>query len=508
MKSRRKTATAKNNYRSMKLGTTFNEEKVTRQLIERGYGKEAIESLMHWYCRDRFAASFITDKNEQPWQVREYQMKSLLSRAPRKVHRDGRDVGKTTEIEIISAWAALMCPNSEMLIATQCENHLFPLMNRIVRRFNASPRFKTAVVEMKRSTSWFLRFSNGFVLWGRIAGPRGMNFQGMHVDWQIVDEAQEMTETAWAELYQSLNGDGCRWVYGVPNGLRNTFYRMTEMKDVDLHEWPSTKNPEFTQKKDDELALLYGGRKSPGYIHRVLGLHGEPAHSVFRLDDYLSCVDESLEFRDVHVEEEDDFEPPSDVASGNYYMGCDLGYARDPSELVVYRLEGPHIINVMRVHMEGVNYAKQQDIIVQLDNAYNFRSIGIDCGNSGRALAHNLMVLGHTWCQKIKGFEFGGVVELEPFPDGSPQKRRVKRLMTDLLVQRMSEGTIIYPRLGDREVQYASHTYTVGANGGIVYDKGNDHIIDADRCAILAHYLDTREIWTPPSVGVRLEGFD
>jgi hypothetical protein len=25
-------------------------------------------------------------------------------------------------------------------------------------------------------------------LWGRLSGPRGVNFQGLHVDWQIVDE--------------------------------------------------------------------------------------------------------------------------------------------------------------------------------------------------------------------------------------------------------------------------------------------------------------------------------
>ena len=27
----------------------------------------------------------------------------------------------------------------------------------------------------------------------------------------------------------------------------------------------------------------------------------------------------------------------------------------------------------------------------------------------------------------------------------------------------------------------------------VVYEKGNDHLIDADRCAILAHHLDTLE---------------
>ena len=65
--------------------------------------------------------------------------------------------------------------------------------------------------------------------------------------------------------------------------------------------------------------------------------------------------------------------------------------------------------------------------------------------------------------------------------------------LTELLERRIAEGTIIFPRLPEREAQYASHTYTVGHHGRIIYDKGNDHLIDADRCALLAHYLDTQE---------------
>jgi hypothetical protein len=103
------------------------------------------------------------------------------------------------------------------------------------------------------------------------------------------------------------------------------------------------------------------------------------------------------------------------------------------------------------------------------------------------------MALGECWCDKVRAFDFGAAIDLDPLPDGSPQRRRVKRFMTELLERRMAEGSIVFPRLPDRESQYASHTYSVGRNGGIVYDKGDDHIIDADRCAVLAHHLATRE---------------
>ncbi len=472
----------------------------------RGLSESEINDWMQIQIRENFARDHMRARDGQPWQPRPYQRVSLESRAKRKVHCDGRDVGKTCEIELITAWAMVACPNTEMLIACQTENHLFPLMARIARRFETTPEFAPSLLEMRRSPSWLLRFSNGFVLWGRIAGPRGTNFQGMHVDWQMVDEAQEMTETSWGELYQALNGDGRRWVYGVPNGLRNTFYRMTQMTQAEQYQWPSTLNPEFTPEKDAELALLYGGRTAPGYIHRVLGQHGEPAHAVFALDDYLDCIDHSLTAADITLREDDPFEAPSGVPGGDYYLGCDLGYARDPSEFVVYRNEAPHWINVLRLHLEGVNYAKQQRIIEELDRAYQFQGIGIDCGNNGRAVAHQLMAQGEDWCEKVRAFEFGATLETEPLADGTPVRRRVKEFMTELLQRRLHERTILFPPIPDRESQYASHTYAVNATGQIVYEKGNDHIIDADRCAILRHYLDTQEIHPVP-LGIKVLTF-
>ncbi|MCP4639515.1 MAG: hypothetical protein GY851_03740, partial [bacterium] len=452
------------------MDVPWNKRRARNRLGKLGFGGEDARTWTALQERAAFANMFMEDAAGRPWEVRDYQRASLESCADRKVHCDGRDVGKTSEIEILAAWAAATQANSEMLVATQCENHLFPLMQRLARRFQTTQFMETKLVEFKRSPSWIFRFNNGFILWGRIAGPHGMNFQGLHVDWQIVDEAQEMTETGWGELYQALNGDGRRWVYGVPNGLRNTFYRMSQLGRAEHYNWPSMKNPEYSRAKDLELTVLYGGRKSPGYTHRVLGMHGAPAHAVFNLDDYLACVSEAVDFYDCSIGEGDPFSVPGHVMPGDHYLGCDLGYARDPSEFVVYRSDPPHLVNVLRVHLHGVNYARQQEVITELDAAYDFRRIGIDCGNNGRAVAHNLMAQGPEWCDKVAAIEFGANIELEPLPDGRPNRRQAKRFMTELIERRMAERALVFPRSADRESQYASHTYTVGVNGGIVYD--------------------------------------
>lgn len=465
-----------------------------------------MQAWLNLHERSRFAEMIFEGRDGAGWSVREYQRGSLESWASRKVHCDGRDVGKTTEIELTALWASVACPNREMLIATQTENHLYPLMHRIASRIEGTPYLKNCVAELRRSPSWHIRFKNGFVLWGRIAGPRGINFQGMHVDWQVVDEAQEMTDASWGELFQALNGGGRRWVYGVPNGLRNMFHRMTRDRGIEQYNWPSHLNPEFDEAKDAELARLYGGKGSPGYIHRVLGQHGQPSHGVFDLDAYAACVSDAVEYAEDRLAEGDPFEAPEDVARGVYYLGCDLGYARDPSEFVVYKAEGPYLVHVHRVHLEGVNYARQEDVIGELDRAYKFAGIGIDGGNNGRAVAHRLMSRGVDWCEKVHSIEFGSSISMEPLPDGQVVRRPVKEFMTELLQQRLGEGTLVLPRCGERESQYAGHTYSVGVGGRIIYEKGNDHIIDADRCAMLRHYMDTQDdTWV--DLGVRVSGF-
>ena len=60
-----------------------------------------------------------------------------------------------------------------------------------------------------------------------------------------------------------------------------------------------------------------------------------------------------------------------------------------------------------------------------------------------------------------------------------------KELMTSLINGNMQRKQIILPS-EDLEVegQFTTHTYTL-RDGKVIYSRGNDHIIDAVRCAML-----------------------
>ena len=473
------------------------------------------------YDRALFARQYLTDRDGNPWIAREYQVRSLNSLATRKIHQCGRDVGKTSEIEISVLHNMLTSPHRQGLVATQRENHLYPLMERIIRRVQETPIFAPNLVRVTRAPSYCLRFTNDYVLWGRIGGLRGVNFQGLHVDSIWVDEGQEMTDESWAELMQSLNTGGSLWVYGVPNGRRNTYYRMTQMPQFEKYRWPSYLNPDFTEEKRRELIQIYGGEKSADYIHKVLGEHGSPAYGAFDAELYQACSGPVSSYRIVEIKTKEasgsgvprsTFHVALDeflselVHAGGVWVGADLGYAKDPTEIVGWADDGERISALFRIHLEGVTYDQQEQIFVKLNERLKLLGIGIDNGGSGVSVVHALWSRGMEWRNLVQGYDFGGKLTVGFLEDGSEDRRPTKVFMTELIQRAMQRRAVLFAPDPDREDQYIDHSYSISPQGHIVYSKGNDHIVDADRCAFMRRYQARHEAHTDPDPGVAVCG--
>jgi hypothetical protein len=86
---------------------------------------------------------------------------------------------------------------------------------------------------------------------------------------------------------------------------------------------------------------------------------------------------------------------------------------------------------------------------------------------------------------RLAGYDFGGMTTLA-VRDGHEVKKRTKELMTSLINGALQRKQIIFPA-DDMEIedQFTTHTYTL-RDGKVIYGKGNDHIVDAVRCAMLA----------------------
>ena len=70
--------------------------------------------------------------------------------------------------------------------------------------------------------------------------------------------------------------------------------------------------------------------------------------------------------------------------------------------------------------------------------------------------------------------------------DGKEMRKRTQEFMTSLINGALQRWQVVFPAEDlELEDQFTTHTYTLH-DGRVVCSKGNDHIIDAVRCALLA----------------------
>lgn len=179
--------------------------------------------------------------------------------------------------------------------------------------------------------------------------------------------------------------------------------------------------------------------------------------------------------------------------TGVFWIGGDLGYTNDPTEIVVFQemqIRGrPVTVLVLRLHLEHVSYPHIAQGISLLERYYVPAGIGVDNGGNGLAVVQELLTLDKykslQFEGRLKGYDFGGTTTLTT-DDGREFRKRTKEHMTTLINGALQKKQLMFPA-SDSEIedQFTTQTYTL-ANGNVVYSKGNDHIIDAVRCAMLA----------------------
>jgi hypothetical protein len=197
-------------------------------------------------------------------------------------------------------------------------------------------------------------------------------------------------------------------------------------------------------------------------------------------------------------------------------MGGDFGYSQDPTELLVKHIVGKEKIRIARLHMKHVTYDIQDQAFDALDDIYCLRdtiSGGTDLGNAGSAVMHDLCGLPQyrhkDYENRLKGFQFEGTTENRdeegtPMVDAKndkPVKITMKEFATDHLTRGIQRHTEVFPPDPDMITFYTGHTCTAGKHR--IYDKKNDHIIDADRAEELADKLGV-EMDEPFACGSKL----
>jgi hypothetical protein len=190
-----------------------------------------------------------------------------------------------------------------------------------------------------------------------------------------------------------------------------------------------------------------------------------------------------------------------------YYFGADLGYSSDPSEFIVFEQFNGVMKGIVRLHSANISYDVQADLIAAFDKHFMFDMLGMDQGNAGIAVEQMLKsdlfsgngynkYASHNFKDRLVAVQFGQKVSIGNVA-GRDQIVPVKQWMTDLIIKQAEEKLLILPNIDydpDIENQFRNHTYSIGANGTIIYSKSDmypDHCVDAVRTAFYAKCTST-----------------
>lgn len=312
-----------------------------------------------------------------------------------------------------------------------------------------------------------------------------------------------------------------------------------------LFNWRKTEQPYpfWSPERRRHYIDLYGGEDSAGYRRNILGEDGDPEHAVFQWHQFSKClkdipdyrvlkvlVDEgaatvsifaahykviygengSKEGREEILEDRTIEKSKFDIAAvlktvfspvpGLTYMGGDLGYSVDPTELGVRLVLGKTWRSIARLQLKGVSYDLQADAIDAMDDIFSPNGIGLDFGNAGSAVCHILQkpenYKGKHYGEKVTGYQFAeayddmdetGAVIIDKKTD-KPKRKPAKELATDILVKKMQRQEWEVPFDPDYINQFPSHTSREGSKHRI-FSKDNDHLIDCERVCTLKMVL-------------------
>jgi hypothetical protein len=319
------------------------------------------------------------------------------------------------------------------------------------------------------------------------------------------------------------------------------------IKNLSFHKFHWSKElmpaPFWTLERRRFYIEQYGGEDSPGFQQNVLGNWGDPENSVFPWYQFQRLLHDIPEYRclkilvdeshaEVSIYGYDLAAPVVDGAKGKpepvticdkriskhgfdikaeikaffdplpglCFGGADLGFSQDPTEIYVKLIYGKTHRLIARVQLKGVTYDMQAEAVDALDDLFdggkNKMGWGLDFGNAGSAVVHNLQgqeqYAAKDYEGRLTGYQFGAAYDAvseegENIIDkksGKPIRLSAKELSTDLLTAKMQRVELQYPYDPDIMLYYPSHTYRNGQSRRI-YKDIDDHAIDADRVLTL-----------------------
>lgn len=498
-----------------------------------------------------------------------------------QVDLSARTVGKSLSISLRGFAHPFCNPGQEMVVTAAAQVFLDPITDLIEQRL-LSTRLSREIFPLGRGAFKHRQFVakalNGALISGRIPQRDGSGVKGSHPLWLEVDECQDFPDRGYFELIEAVDRGtpGVVWrCHGVTSGVGGWFYDITKggVNTAPLRETPKRNTDDiwtvhrmvamcresWSDREREEKIVEYGGsREAPDYLRNVLGQHGPASNVIFILHRLTKCSDDDVssryntdEYFKAEIRDGDlmrdgtsildflDF-PSSLKRYENIWIGMDVGFVGDPSEILVFAeyhppaaelkadqashkavpLDGRSRLKLIaRVSLHRIGAPDQTDVILHMIDFFKPRAFSMDKTGNGLPL-FQIVQKGLEDAQDpseakryeraldtIKGYNFSEKIVVDfdqsiEIPEGATIdeqvkeagiKRAVLEVSTDHLRDLVDHERMWLPWDIELIKQWSGQTFTYSQNKRDAYgrqrlfSKGDFHTLDAGRMACLGH---------------------
>lgn len=529
-------------------------------MLERPSEKEAYLAAILLDESGLDQAEFLWKSSEDDgpcWRAWPFQYMWWRDKSRYQIEQGARSIGKSMGVKARATAFPFVHRGKQMVITAPEGNHLDVLTNQIELAYQDSRVLKSMLSKGRSGVThrpFTANFKNSSTILGRIPGPTGKGVKGIHPAVLEQDEASDYPHNGWTELIETLQEGyekGSWRAHGVTRGVRDKFWEFTQPNSGwKIHHLTALHRPTWSDEERERKIRQYGGSSSdPEYLRNVMGRHGNSVNPIFILARLTECFDFEKEstynsdvFQHVKISHENiqQYEgvehfldlPYSHKKMKNIWIGMDVGFTEDPSEILCYEetISKTGVSSfrlVSRFSLERLTIEDQASCILYLMDFYDTKGFGIDKTGNGIGLFQRVQaIIGDSaeykragFAEKFKGYGFSEKIlsgyeetDLEmmmgdpndgKFMEGidfdNPVLRNVLEYSTDVLRFLVDTKAIMMP--ADNEIfnHFQAQTYMVRKSKVDEYGRsrkfssGSFHTLDAARMAALAWHQEKVE---------------
>ena len=365
-----------------------------------------------------------------------------------------------------------------------------------------------------------------------------------------LDEGQDYVQAGWVELIETMKHGipGAQWrAHGVSNGVRDMYHRITS-GDSDIpffvHHYPAMYRPTWSAKERKQKIAIYGGsRDNPDYKRNIYGEAGDVSNRVFVLARLMACcrINESSWATDynenvytlIKVEGESLERRPIESfinlpalhlhkSYSSYWAGMDLGFTKDPSELLVFGVirqkrsgEEVDVLRLLtRIHLMRISAVDQEKVIAAVFDFYGPRLRALSMDKTGAGLpVWQHMDTHREIRERVKGYGFSEkrAVEFDDRklvgkekPEDAVIEKNIIEFATDKLREYVDAGMVELPYDKELLTEFQGQTVVYSRDDGSKtgsrtrFGAGSYHTLDAAKLMILGKELEAIELALAP----------